>query len=371
MTNDKQVPSNEQEKKENTNASNETKQQSNADNTKQTTSPIFAIRLMLYLYRGIAALFSLLFRCIDFCLHLGKRHWKIVLITVFVVFPLLFSLLYLVVEQASFPSVDAQLITGAKNSIHKSEAVKGTLFSQAIYHRLDRELHTFFGWSVNDLIVSPTAWLDNRAHRQEGVIFATMMLERFFSTRVAKYGKGEEENIHLKKARTTYFVYQPGKFWLPSSESQYKKGISLMKQYEKELRAGKAKYNFRTDDMYALFKLLISEDFLGEPLGRLGDKNFDSFTKADDAVYYAQGVVLVVRDVITVLYHLYPELMRKGSQDNFEKAFHDMDAIAAFNPWIVLNGNHDSMLPDHRSKEAAYLYNLTERLRDIANSLNR
>ena len=55
-------------------------------------------------------------------------------------------------------------------------------------------MNSTFGWSVNDLVISPTRWLDNRANRQLGTIFATRMLINFFSTTLAKYGKVDAEN---------------------------------------------------------------------------------------------------------------------------------------------------------------------------------
>ncbi|MCK5807616.1 DUF2333 family protein [bacterium] len=331
----------------------------------------FLFRIFIIVYHTLIWLFKWAFKGLKIGFSFMWKHWVASTVTLFVILPTLFTILYMVVETTSFPTVAKSVITSAEQAKSKDEKVKGVVVSQAIYHQLESELDSFFGWSANDLIITPTAWLDNRSNRQQGVIFATMMLESFFSTQVAKYGKGEDENSHLKSVRTTYFVFQPTKFWLPASESQYRKGIALMKQYEGELTAGKATYNLRSDDMYTLFKLLISEEFLGEPLGRLSSESYSSFTTSDDAIFYAQGVVLVVRDVVRTIYTLYPNKLNKGSIENFEKAFKEMDSIASFNPMLVMSGNHDSMLPDHRAKAATYLFNLIERLRDIASSINR
>jgi len=331
----------------------------------------FLFRIFILLYKGIAGLFNGLYSLFKTCFSFMFKHWISSTITLFVVLPALFTVLYMVVEDTSFPTTGKTITATATQAQPKGETQKGTVLSKAIYHHLDRELNSFFGWSVNDLIITPTAWLDNRKNRQEGVVFATMMFERFFSTQVAKYGKGEGENVHLKKARTTFFVFQPDKFWLPASETQYRQGINMMQKYEKELAAGDATYNLRSDDLYALFKLLISENFLGEPLGRLNSDQFKSFSSADDAIYYTQGVVLVVRDVVKTLYILYPNILNKGSDENFVKAFKKMDDIASFDPLLIMSGTHDSMLVDHRAKTATYLFSLIERLRDITNSLNR
>jgi len=347
--------------------------QTKANNTdvKEKKKHPFLFRIFLFFYNCIASCFKGLYKLLSVCFSFMFKHWISSIITLFVVLPALFVTLYMIVEDTSFPTTDATIIAAAKQAQSKGEPEKGVVLSKSMYHQLDKELNSFFGWSVNDLITTPTAWLDNRSNRQEGVIFATLMFEQFFSTQIAKYGKGEDENVHLKKARTTYFVFQPDRFWLPASEEQYLQGINMMQKYEKELTAGKAIYNLRSDDLYSLFQLLISENFLGEPLGRLNSDQYKTFSTADNAIYYTQGVILVVRDVVRTLHALYPNILNKGSDENFVKAFKKMDDINSFDPLLIMSGSHDSMLVDHRAKTATYLFGLIERLRDISNSINR
>ncbi len=324
---------------------------------------VFTVILRLFsgLWKGLSTLFEFLF-----------HHWKVSFPVFFILLPMIFIALYLTLEQTEFDTVDDTLEAKLSETDMKNEASKGVTISFSIRHQLERELGSFFGWSANDLLISPTAWLDNRANRESGVIFSTKLLTNFFSTKIAKFGKGEEEHKSLKLARDTYFVFQPNKFWFPSSESQYKKGIKLMEKYDQDLLAGNATYNLRTDDIFNLLTFIVSEDFLGEPLGRLsqsGDKL--SYFEIDDHIYYAQGVILVVRDVIRSIVTLYPEILEKGGKENIDAALKDMDSICSFNPLVVMRGKHDSMFPDHRSKISRYLFRLTERLKDVAESINK
>jgi len=94
-----------------------------------------------------------------------------------------------------------------------------------------------------------------------------------------------------------------------------------------------------------------------------------SFWELDDRIKYAQGVVLVVRDYLTMLVHLYPEIVEKGGEKNVAVAFKDMDRICTFDPLIVLRGDHDSLLADHRGKMARYFISMMRRLEDLSNSL--
>jgi hypothetical protein len=272
-------------------------------------------------------------------------------------FPWFSSHIHAVLDQTKPDSADPQ---------------KGIALSAALRNRLEEELDSPLGWSVNDLIVSPTRWLDNRANRQKGVIFATRMLINFFSTNLAKYGTVDAENEFLKAAREKYFAFSEDSWWFPSTESQYRKGIELMLQYEDALAGGEAIYNMRSDDMYNMITFIISKQFLDQPLGLLIQPNDEvAYTDLDDRIYYTQGVILVLRDFIRTFVQLYPEIKEKGGEDNIRIAFREMEQICTFDPLIVLRGEHDSVTADHRGKIARYLIHIRERINDLAQSIRR
>ncbi len=281
--------------------------------------------------------------------------------------------LYKMIDPTTFPHVDNHIEHILKTTGPNSPpAKKGVALCEAMINRLNDELHSPFGWSVNDLPISPTAWADNRANRQRGVIFATRLLVSFFATSFAKYGGAGAENEYLKEAREQYFAFSPDSWWFPSSEDQYKKGIEMVRKYEKELLKGEAVYNVRTDKLYSLFKFILSPEFLDQPMGLLVEENDKvKYSQLDDRIYYTQGVILVLRDFLTVLVHLYPEIEERGGKDNLNIAFKVMDKICTFDPLIVLRGSEDSIFADHRGKMARYLIAVRERLQDVADSLNR
>ena len=233
-------------------------------------------------------------------------------------------------------------------------------------------MNSTFGWSVNDLLISPTRWLDNRANRQRGTIFATRMLTTYYSTNLAKYGKVDAENDDLKEAREKHFAFTSDSWWFPSSENQYEKGIELLKKYEADLVKGdpNAIFNLRTDDMYNMLTFIISKQFLDQPLGLLVQSNDEvRYTELDDRIYYTQGIILVLRDALRTFIHLSPEVKEKGGKENIEIAFREMDQICTFDPLIVLRGDHDSIMADHRGKVAKYLISVRERINDLAQSI--
>lgn len=286
--------------------------------------------------------------------------------------------LYTAMDPTTFPTPDATVTQVVQQASQVTgdgaEPAKGAALMDSLGAQLKRELDSPFGWSVNDLAVMPTSWLDNRANRQKGVIFATRMLARFYATNLAKLGQADPENEELKECREKRLVYGEDVwgFFRPSAENEYEKALGLMEKYKTDLAAGEAVFNARTDDIYNALVFVNGEEFLGNTLGMLLQTNEEvDYFDLDDRIYYAQGVVLVVRDFLHALVGLYPDITDKGGEDNVRIAFRDMDRICTFDPLIVLRGNRDSLLADHRGKLARYLITVQKRIDDLAQSVRR
>ena len=306
--------------------------------------------------------------------------WAVLILLAFIlIWPLSIGLYwtvykgYTILDPTRFPDLDPEItVLLQKTTSDSSPAEKGAALAAATINRLEQEMNSPFGWSINDLIISPTSWLDNRANRQRGTIFATRMIVNFFSTTLAKYGQVDKENEYLMEAREKHFAFTSDKWWFPSSESQYEKGISLLKKYAAELLTEntKAVFNLRTDDMQSMLEFIISKQFLDQPLGLLVQSNdYVPYSELDDRIYYTQGIILVLRDVLQTFIHLYPEVAEKGGEQNIRIAFKEMDQVCDFDPLIVLRGDHDAIMADHRGKMARYLIAIRERINDLAQSI--
>jgi hypothetical protein len=277
--------------------------------------------------------------------------------------------LYRVIDPMEFPH-ESKFVQGLKPGLEDKE--RGAALSHAMTIRLQSEMNSRFGWTPNDLIISPTRYLDRRNSRQMGTIFATRILVEFFSTNLSKYGKADIENESLKKARNQCFSYSEDVWWMASTEDRYEEGIKLVGDYAKQLRTGKATFNMRSDDIYNLLSLITSSKFLDQPLGQLVQTSDGvPFSQLEEHVYYAQGSILVVREFLHALVNMYPEITQKGGKENIQAAFRDMDKICVFDPLIVLGGSNDSMFADHRGKMARYMINVRERINDLAQSVRR
>lgn len=276
--------------------------------------------------------------------------------------------LYRVADQMRFPQVSDEV---EAMSSGWDEPKKGSALLNSITLQLRREMDSTFGWSVNDIL--PTRYLDRRGNRQLGVIFTTRMLMQFYSTELAKYGRVDNEYEDLKLARTQNFAYTEYKWWFVSTETRYRQGFNLVDKYREALESSDgAVYNMRTDDIYNLLNFIVGPQVIDQPLGRLIQSNDQvPLHELDDRVYYAQGVVLVLRDFLHALVQMYPEIIAKGGQQNIQEAFRSMDRICTFDPLIVLRGDRDALTADHRGKVARYLINVRERINDVAQSIRR
>ena len=281
---------------------------------------------------------------------------------------------YSAIDPTRFPFAESPVHAVLQGVTSDSpEPQKGAALARAMVVRLDHEMNSTFGWSVNDLWVSPTRWLDNRANRQRGVIFATRMLDVFFATQLAKYGTVDAENEWLKEAREKRFAFSEDNWWLPSIGKRVPQGHRA----DQPLRGRRARGQGRVQ--HALGRPLQPvhlhpQQPVPGPAARAagaGRPKDVPYTELDDRIYYTQGVVLVLRDFLWATVQLYPTIREKGGSENVKIALSEMEQVCTFDPLVVLRGRHDSIMADHRGKMASYLITIRERLNDVAQSIRR
>ena len=87
------------------------------------------------------------------------------------------------------------------------------------------------------------------------------------------------------------------------------------------------------------------------------------FYTLDNRIYEVQGIVLVVRDFISALYELYPEISSKGNAGNMAAAIEYMNRICTYDPlYITSKVNSGELI-------ISYVLFAKNRLEDIRNSI--
>lgn len=221
-----------------------------------------------------------------------------------------------------------------ENAASLSENEKGKILLDAITYQMRRELDSPLGWTFNDVIFN-RFFFDNRAYRQYGVYHATKFLLDLYSTQIAKLGSSDRESEFLYKARINNFAIDPRSFMFPSAEGSYEKGLKLLDQYKQSLDSGKGTYNARTDDLYASFVTVTGENLLGHALGLLEKSQEMPAHELDNRIYEVQGMVLVLRDFISTLYELYPEIRAKNNEENMASAMQYLTRICKYDPLYI------------------------------------
>ncbi len=267
--------------------------------------------------------------------------------------------LYTLADPVKFPVYQCAMKDGMKDED------KGVELLSALTNRLEKELDSTFGLTTNDIIFN--RWvLDNRAYRQFGTYVATKMLFDNYSTNIAKLGANDRENELLYEARMNRLSISPkrwGILGLPSAEGNYRKALANAEKYKQDLKAGKAVYNCRTDDLYSALNVILGETVLGYAQGLLNNSQDIPFYTLDNRIYEAQGVIYVVRDYVKALYDLYPEISSKNNKQNMEEAMRYMDRICDYDPLYITSVFNSGELV------ISYLLFTRNRLADIRDSL--
>ncbi len=265
--------------------------------------------------------------------------------------------LYAVVDPVSFPNRFAVPSDASSLSEHE----KGKLLLDSITNQMRYELDSSLGWTCNDLLFNKYM-LDNRAYRQHGVYYATKQLIDLYSMHIAKLGSNDRESNFLYRARLNDFSIDPTRFWFPSAEGRYADGLKKCEEYKASLDKGTGVYNARTDDLHLAFRLLVSENMFGYALGLLQNSQSLPFYTLDNRIYEVQGMMLVIRDFVSTLYQLYPEI-HKNNRENMAAAMDYLDKICTYDPFYIT--------PKFNSGEliVAHLIFAKNRLQDIMDSI--
>lgn len=268
------------------------------------------------------------------------------------------------------PEEAAVLVTDAY--LYQLEAELASVKNMTIEDWTTLNFNGFWGWTPNDVAgYGILAWprlFDNRAHRQEGVIYGVRIINQCWSVETSKLGSVDRESADLVAAREDSFSVGATNWWLPSAEANYRNGIDRVRTYQTKLTSGddSAQTNVTTRNLVRVLDCVY--DMLNEPQGRLIDRNATvRWSELDDAVYRAQGAAIVARDFVSALSVAYAKEFERGRLDvQIEQAIDSLNAAAVFNPLFIMRGDGDSMVADHRAKMGRYINEAMERIQDVA-----
>jgi len=263
----------------------------------------------------------------------------------------------------------------------ESSAPEGGSQSVAVTADLiDREINTH-RWIANDPFFMPGALLDNMPGFQQGIIaglsrFAVELGDQIARTR----GSSQiDRDLDLAAGLLKY----PGTIWIfdirtsfaptASSESQYRRAMAALRDYNQRLAAGEATFETRADNLLATLERIAAD--MGSSSAAL-DRHleqggfFPDFG-ADDLFYNSKGRLYAYYLLLRALETDFANVIAERDLDGpWRQMLATFRAAAALQPWVIVNGAPDSqLLPSHLASQGFFLLRARTQLREITNIL--
>jgi hypothetical protein len=268
----------------------------------------------------------------------------------------------------------------------KTDAIRGTAFTDTTISLMENELNGSGGWLPNDTALSPTWLLDNKQNFQLGVLEVARYNTRVLRDGLSRQRSTDSIDADCDKAFTS-FSNDPRKWIFPSAEGKYQEAIDRLESYRQRLASGSAYFYPRSDNLIQLLEQYAS--LLGGVNTRLLNASRTRYT-ADDNASAVSGVpqyrrvpwleiddnFYFARGVGYGLYHMF-----KAVRIDFAQVLKDknadiiMDEIIAsleessFEPLVVTNGGKKGIFASHSSNLRVFLDDARQKINSLVNIL--
>ncbi len=239
------------------------------------------------------------------------------------------------------------------------EKIKGITFTKALARIIDDQVNKgLFGWRPNTILFGKIGLTDNVNNLQLGVLEVARRTAIVLNENMTRFAVTESHNLQVNEAMN-FLMVSPDKYWFPSASGKYREAIQDLQMYAEELRMGRSHFYSRVDNLMALFSHY--RDILGSCYYNLvkdteAGGGSVSWFKADDYFYFSSGVALSMAEMLeAVKEDFHDELQKKNTHKLLEDTIHALHAAAHLSPWLITNGNKDSILANHRANMSTYI----------------
>ena len=237
-------------------------------------------------------------------------------------------------------------------------------------------------WTPSDPFFMPGAALDRMPAYQKGIVSA---LSRFSVELMDQIGRtrGSSQPDQQLEAAAGMLKYGPEKFWfdfsvsimpVASSESQYRGAMKSLIQYQDNLKAGKATFERRSDNLMATLERITMD--LGSASAaidnRVTETNRPWFDTDADVMYYdVKGRMYAYYLLLRELRKDYAQVIEeKKLGPAWDQTLHTLGEGARLRTFFVFNGAPDSQfIPNHLSAEGFYLLRARTQIQELSSIL--
>ena len=246
---------------------------------------------------------------------------------------------------------------------------------------VDREINTH-RWVANDPFFMPGSLLDNMPAFQQGIVSSLSRFAVELSDQIARTRGSSQVDRDLDTAAG--LLRYPGTVWIfdlstsfaptASSESQYRRAMVALRDYNARLARGEVTFETRSDNLLATLDRFAADigsssatldRHLAENAGFWPDFQADNVFYASKGRLY--GYYLLLRDLGI---DFAPVLQERGLSATWRQMLDSFQAAATLQPWVVVNGDPASqVMPSHLASQGFFLLRARTQLREISNIL--
>ncbi|MGH6919538.1 MAG: DUF2333 family protein, partial [Geminicoccaceae bacterium] len=227
----------------------------------------------------------------------------------------------------------------------------------------------------------PGSMLDNMPAFQQGIIAGLSRFAIELADQIARTRGSSQVDPDLNTAAG--LLRYPGTIWIfdlstslaptASSESQYRRAMTALRDYNQRLAQGDAVFESRSDNLLETLNRIAadigsSSAALDEHLAQSG---FGLDFQADDLFYAVKGRVYAYYLLLRELGVDYARVIQERDLGSaWAQMLESFRAAATLQPWFVVNGAPDSqLLPSHLAAQGFFLLRARTQLREISNIL--
>ncbi len=253
----------------------------------------------------------------------------------------------------------------------------GEIFAPTLIALMNHELQDGFGWRPNDFFLwGPRLWADNNAARQLGLLQAFRKSLQAFKEHLTK---DSDNNVDPDVFEADALFASDGeRFWFPSAESQFIRGIERLRRYVEGVRNGSRRSHPMTTGSAELGQLLqIWSDLLADAHANLHkEQEADGrsvWLRTDRYFYAAQGCAHVQYALLSAIKHEYYRLLTANLpvQLLIDEAREALRQAALMNPPLILNGSPSGLLANHRRNLDAYIVEARQKMVALQEELRK
>jgi len=266
----------------------------------------------------------------------------------------------------------------------------GARTTAVLIHNMDYLMTKPGGYLTND-VTPPSILLDNMPNWEFGVVVASRDLATALRNHLSRAQSQSPEDKDLGIGEP-YYYFETDSWILPTTESQYQKGVAAFRRYLAKLMAGKANFSPRADNLTKYVEILAQrlgsytqrlsassglheeKDLIirGKPSTAFKPMERTPWLLVDDNFYEARGYCWALLHIMEAIENDFHDIVRmKAAETPIHQIIREIEATQSpiLSP-VVLNGSGFGVFANYSLTLATYIAHANAALIDLRDLLS-